>query len=228
MAAATRRTRRQRGLGPALLLAWALADASPGRAEALDASVRDPGGEPVKDAVVYALPLAPDAGAAPPPQRVEIDQVDKEYVPYVTAVRAGTPVDFPNHDQIRHHVYSFSAAKTFEIPLYEGRPAEPVIFDKPGEVALGCNIHDWMRAYVFVTPTPYFAVTDGAGAAKLELPPGAYRVEVWHPALRGDPAATGREVELAAGERAELHFSIQQRRVWRPRRSPSTGDPGYR
>jgi hypothetical protein len=178
--------------------------------------------------VVYARPAAGGVGPLPPPEPVEIDQVNKEFVPYLTALRLGTHVGFPNHDQIRHHVYSFSEAKTFEIPLYKGMPPERVVFDKPGEVVLGCNIHDWMRAYVFVSDTPYFAVTGEDGAARLDLPPGDYAVEVWHPELDGEPAATRQRVTVVDGEIARLRFSIEQKRVWRPRRSPSLGDPSYR
>lgn len=219
----------RRAAHPVLVLAAAAvaAAAAPVAGERLDATVRDSAdGTPVADAVVYALPLGADAGARPVPE-VEIDQVDKEFVPYVTAVTVGTRIAFPNSDDIRHHVYSFSEAKTFEIPLYEGMPPERVEFDTPGEVALGCNIHDWMRAYVFVARTPHFAVTGANGAAALELPAGEYRVEVWHPALAGEPEATGRRVDLAGAD-ASLELSIERRRLWKPRRAPSARDPGYR
>ena len=142
-------------------------------------------------------------------------------------MHTGTSVNFPNRDQIRHHVYSFSPAKTFEIPLYAGMPEKLIDFDRPGEVVLGCNIHDWMKAYVFVVDTPYFAVTDGAGEAELALPVGDYRVEVWHPQLDGEPAAAARSLQLKAGETPRLEFTIVQKHVWRPRRSPA-GDPDYR
>jgi hypothetical protein len=218
------------GWGSGAALA-ALLLAAPGplaRAESLAARVRSDRGKPVEDAVVYARALDGDGRPLPPPEPIEIDQIDKEYVPYVTAIRVGTPVGFPNHDQIRHHVYSFSPAKTFEIPLYEGKPAEPVLFDRPGEVALGCNIHDWMRAYVFVSETPYFAVTDAGGGAMLELPPGDYAVEVWHPELEGEAEATRQRLRVGGSEASELHFSIARKRVWRPRRAPSMDDPRYR
>jgi plastocyanin len=214
------------GLGLALLV-WSAAPA-PARAEPLDALVLDERGEPVQDAVVYALPMGAETRHLAPPGTVEIDQVNKEYVPYLTAIRVGTRVRFPNHDQIRHHVYSFSAAKTFEIPLYKGTPPDPVVFDKPGEVVLGCNIHDWMRAYVFVSETPYFAVTDADGAARLDLPAGEYAVQVWHPELAGEPEATRQDLRVGGGEPLRLRFSIEQKRVWRPRRAPSMDDPSYR
>ena len=86
--------------------------------------------------------------------REVVDQIDKEFVPYVKPVRTGSFVQFPNKDHIRHHVYSFSAPSKFELPLYMGTPAQPVLFDKPGVVKLGCNIHDWMIGYVYVTDSP--------------------------------------------------------------------------
>ncbi len=224
------RTQKQRARRAALaaLNASCFLSILPATGETLRAVVVDAGGEPVRDAVVQALPL--DGTAADPPVSapVEIDQVDKEYVPYVTAVRVGTRVTFPNRDQIRHHVYSFSEAKTFEIPLYEGTPAEPVVFDQRGEVVLGCNIHDWMRAYVFVSETPFFAVTGDAGTAVLELPAGAYSVRVWHPELAGEPAANAQRVVARATGESALRIAIERKRVWQPRRAPSQGDPGYR
>lgn len=225
------RRRAGRGLRPraaGTLLACALG-ATPAQAATLGATVRDEGREPVADAVVYAVPLDAPAPAPPDyPETIEIDQIDKEFVPHVTAVRVGTRVSFPNRDQIRHHVYSFSEAKTFEIPLYKGVPAEPVTFGRDGEVALGCNIHDWMKAYVFVSETPWFDVTGPDGRAALELPAGAYRLQVWHPRLRGTPAETARRVEVPEGVAPEIEFAIAQKRVWRARRAPSRADPGYR
>jgi plastocyanin len=215
------------GASAALLLAGFVAPA-PAAGGTLGAVVRNGDGEAVQDAVVYALPLDGQGAPVELPQPAEIDQIDKEFVPNLTVVRVGTRVQFPNKDQIRHHVYSFSDAKSFEIPLYAGIPTEPILFDKPGLVVLGCNIHDWMRAYVFVVETPHFALTEEDGRASVELPAGEYSVRVWHPELEGDPARQGQRVSVGAGEAAELRFAIEQRRVWRPRRSPSLGEAGYR
>jgi hypothetical protein len=107
-------------------------------------------------------------------------------VPYVTVIQTGTTVTFPNRDPILHHVYSFSPAKPFEIKLYTGKSPVEVVFDKPGVVTLGCNIHDWMIGYIAVVPTPWFAKTDAAGTAIIrDLPPGAYDIQAWHPHQRG-------------------------------------------
>lgn len=206
-----------------LVLLGALAWAGPAAGQ-LEVSVQEPGGKPVADAVVYAVPLGSNGKPVRSPAPAQIDQVDKEYVPYVTAVRVGTPVSFPNRDQIRHHVYSFSDAKTFEIPLYKGTPAEPILFDTPGVVALGCNIHDWMGAYVFVTDTPHFAVTDDAGRASLpDVSGGEYQVQVWHPRLKGETDSTAQRLRDAGS----ATFVIEQKRVWRPRRAPGSGGASY-
>jgi plastocyanin len=165
-------------------------------AASIDATVRSPAGKPVEDAVVVVEPVT----ALPGKRRrtVTIEQRDREFLPYVTVVETGTLVEFPNRDAFKHHIYSFSPAKVFEIKLYAGKPVLPVLFDKPGEVALGCNIHDWMEAYVLVVNTPYFGKTGLDGKATVrEVPPGHYRVRVWHP--RQTSEAPLREVEIAAG-----------------------------
>jgi hypothetical protein len=111
---------------------------------------------------------------------VSLDQVNKRFVPRVTVVRTGTTVTFPNSDRIRHQVYSFSHAKTFSLKLYAGSPSTPVIFDHPGLVVLGCNIHDFMVAFVGVVDSPYFAKTPDNGLVTLDLPSGRYRLRAWH------------------------------------------------
>jgi len=210
--------------GSALLLA-ALVLTRAADAVELVVRVQDSDGEPVQDAVVYLRALTTDAPPTRPSEPVIIDQIDKEYVPFVTAVQVGTSVIFPNRDQIRHHVYSFSEAKSFEIPLYEGTPADPIVFDVPGLVTLGCNIHDWMKAYVFVVDSPYFSVTDADGETGVDLPSGDYAAEVWHPELNGDPAALRQRISMSEGP-SSLGFSIERKHVWNPRRAPSRGDTG--
>jgi plastocyanin len=108
---------------------------------------------------------------------------DVKLVPAINVVRTGTAVSFPNSDHIRHQVYSFSAAKTFSLKLYAGSPKTEVVFDKPGLVVLGCNIHDSMAAFLAVVDSPYFAKVPASGALEFALPPGRYRLRLWHPAL---------------------------------------------
>jgi plastocyanin len=210
------------------VLAWAaIGVASPTLAAEIAATVRDQTNEPLADAVVVAV----RAGAPPPsvrPGREVVDQIDKEFVPYVKAVVVGSPVYFPNKDNIRHHVYSFSPAKTFELPLYIGTPAHPVVFDRPGVVTIGCNIHDWMIAYIYVAESPYFGTTGKPGTVKLEnLPPGAYAVRVWHPRMQGSEESTVRSVTIGATP-ADVSWQLALRQDLRPRRAPVPGQRGYR
>lgn len=116
--------------------------------------------------------------------QAEIGQRERQFTPQLLVVQTGTAVSFPNFDTVRHHVYSISPTKVIDIKLYSGTPAEPVVFDKPGVAALGCNIHDRMSAHVIVVDTPTFAVTDAQGRARFDLPPGAHAVKAWRPGQR--------------------------------------------
>lgn len=182
-----------------------LAHVAPAFPATVEVTVHDAKGARVEDAVVWVVPRS---GAAPPRRRdAAIEQKDRQFIPLVTVVQVGTAVSFPNRDPIRHHVYSFSPPKPFEIKLYVGTPAEPVVFDKPGEVVLGCNIHDHMLAYVYVVESPWFGKTGADGRVAIDgVPAGEYDVRLWHPALAA-PAAP-EKVKLAAEARAAIAFSI--------------------
>jgi len=137
-------------------------------------------------------------------------------------------VDFPNHDSIRHHVYSFSPAKRFELPLYIGQPAAPVQFDTPGVVVLGCNIHDWMIAYVYVADSPYYTRSGEDGMASLgPLPAGRYQVRVWHPRLAGAEADTARALDVPATGTLSARWQVGLKPDFRIPRAPIPGGSGY-
>ncbi len=197
-----------------------------GRLEAgsLNVTVQNAKGAPVSDAVVYATSPSTSVRAG---KQVVLDQQDKQFVPYVTAVEVGTPVLFPNKDNIRHHVYSLSPAKKFELPLYAGTPAKPVVFENEGFVTLGCNIHDWMIGYLAVVATPYFKVSGGNGRVTLaDLPPGNYTVSVWHPLLKGAPKDLAQSVQVGSDTK-ELHFSLSLKPDFRAKRAPGVSNGGY-
>jgi plastocyanin len=119
------------------------------------------------------------------PVTADMDQVNRQFVPHVLIVPTGSQVRFPNSDTVSHQVYSFSAAKKFQLPLYRGKAHPPVDFDRAGVVTIGCNIHDQMRAYVFVVDAQYYGRTDAAGVLKLPaIEPGEYQVQIWHPLAR--------------------------------------------
>ena len=157
--------------------------ASLAHAANVNVQLSDAAGNPLTDAVVMLepvgarLPVKPLAGA-------QIVQHDLQFDPTVTVVTTGTAVMFPNQDTVKHHVYSYSPAKTFQIKLYAGVPHAPIVFDKPGIAAIGCNIHDGMIAWVVVSDTPLFARSAAGGRAKVaDVPPGSYQMHVWHALL---------------------------------------------
>jgi plastocyanin len=173
-------------LRPLLVMLMALAAPFAGAAT-LTVDVRIPRGVAVQDAVVYAVRDGREGGA-PARRTAVMDQKNRTFVPHVLPVQVGTAVEFPNSDDVRHQVYSFSEAKKFQLPLYTGTPASPIVFDKTGVVSLGCNIHDRMNAYIVVVDTPYFAVTGRDGRVTLpNLGAGRYVVRLWHPDLSADP-----------------------------------------
>jgi plastocyanin len=155
-------------------------------------------GTGIAQAVVFVQTLSATLPASPGVRTAEIDQIHREFVPPLLPIAVGTEVRFPNYDQIHHHVYSFSRTKSFELPLYKGEEAPPVLFDKPGVVKIGCNIHDWMSAIIFVAPTPYFALSDESGAFVLaNLPPGAYSLAAWHELSQVKVEETAQQVQIS-------------------------------
>jgi plastocyanin len=169
----------------------------------LSVTVTDAAGRPLADAVVLLEPASGKAPVKPLPD-VEISQARRRFNPRVTLITVGTKVAFPNFDTVRHHVYSFSQAKTFELKLYAGVPAAPVVFDKPGLAVLGCNIHDRMAAWVVVADTPWFARTGADGMARIDgAPAGAYRLASWHPGLPANAAPVVQSLQLGGSEQRE-------------------------
>ena len=195
------------GLAP---LVAAAAFATAAQAGNLDTTAADPGGSPVPDAVV-SLHGGKTAKIAEGGQAI-MDQHSRQFDPHVLVVRPHTNVRFPNSDDIHHEVYSFSKAKSFELPLYHGSSAPPVMFDTPGLVVLGCNIHDNMLGYIYVVDSPWFAKTDEKGRATLTgVPAGRYTVRLWYPGLTEAAALLERTVEIPAAGTATVSFDDAQR-----------------
>ena len=190
----------------------------------LRAMVKDMEGKPVADAVVV---VTPNGTAAGEPKPAIVDQVDKEFVPYVMPILAGSEVSFPNKDNIHHQVYSFSPAKRFELPLYKADTAPPVLFDQPGVVTLGCNIHDWMIGYIYVSESPWFARTEADGTATVaNLPEGTYRARIWHPHIVESEQDTALDVTVTGGG-GKAEWQVTLKPDLRPRRAPLGKERGY-
>lgn len=164
--------------------------------------VQDAAGVAVSDAVVYAEGDVPQV-LNKPGHVTEIEQKSRKFVPLVTVIQTGSEVSFPNRDSVRHHVYSYSPAKVFDIKLYSGVPAVPQLFDKAGTVILGCNIHDQMVAYLQVVSTPYFGKTDANGNVKLDgVPAQNFTVKAWHYNLPAVGAIPEQKVTVTGGDTA--------------------------
>lgn len=188
-----------------LASAAALCLATPAQAAPVRIRINGLQDRPLEDAVVMLEPKSGRPAVRPMADQV-ISQRRRRFEPVVTVVTPGTRVDFPNRDDVRHHVYSFSEAKRFELKLYQGRPEAPVTFDRAGLVVLGCNIHDHMTAWIVVSDTPWFARTPASGEAQLpDVPPGDYRLRVWHPSM--PPGATG-EVQDVKVDAAGLNMTM--------------------
>ncbi|MBY0511590.1 MAG: methylamine utilization protein [Rhodospirillaceae bacterium] len=210
-----------------MLAAGLLTFAGGARAGTLSTRVTTAEGTPVAEAVVIATPVGQTAPVqVKPGTKAVMVQEHKQFVPFVLPVQIGTTVAFPNRDPFRHQVYSFSPAKTFELKLY-GNDAAPTVntatFDKEGPVALGCNIHDNMLAYIYVVGTPHFSATGGDGEGTIaQLPAGSYAVRVWHPnqkAGQGD----GGTVKIGAADTVQTTVKIELKRS-RTQRKPGAVD----
>jgi hypothetical protein len=187
-----------------------LAAGSAGAAE-LRVVVSDQHGKPVADAVVSAVPAPGEPVPAPPPPRSHtINQVALTFVPYIEVFRTGDKVLFHNSDRTRHHVYSFSSAKAFEFMLSPGEGSPPLVLDRPGVVAVGCNIHDQMITYLYVSDAPWVGRSGADGMVRLSgLPAGRYTVRAWQPRLRpGRAEAVQEGVVIGAGGAPPLAFKL--------------------
>jgi len=179
-----------------ILLTLALLFSSVSLAAGLQVQVIDEQGKPVTGAVVF-LESAAASAAVKPVDDARIVQKDKTFIPDVLVIPRGTAVYFPNEDTVRHHVYSFSAIKPFEIKLYVGTPAAPVLFDQSGVAVLGCNIHDEMIAWVVALDTPYYSRSDQQGLSRLEqVPAGSYTLRVWHKDLLNEQDVPREDITL--------------------------------
>jgi plastocyanin len=192
-------------------------------AGAADISVRviDREGHGVNQVVVTVTPLTSHVAFSPKP--AVMDQRDLQFVPRVLAVGVGASVDFPNSDSVSHQVYSFSAAKHFQLPLYKGEVHPPVVFERPGLVVLGCNIHDSMVGYIYVTDAPYFGTTQADGTLELEeIPLGDYKIVLWSPFIADPPASLTRTMHVdgvaPAVANVQLSSGLRAQPEPRPRR----------
>src|SRR4249919_812334 len=189
---------------PLIAASLLLLSASPAVAGTLVVRVVDPAGRPVNDAVVVIDPVGSPSPPPPPTGPYRIEQRNMQFSPFVSVVPVGANVSFPNFDATRHHVYSFSPAKRFELKLFARDQSRSVRFDKAGLIAIGCNIHDQMSAFLFVTASPWAQRTERGSVTFRDAPSGQVKISVWHPYLRAPSLTVG------GGNRAET-FAVKLR-----------------
>lgn len=167
----------------------------------LSVEVVDKDGKPLSNIIVELIPEQKLAGEITELPMATMQQIDQRFVPHILAVAKGTEVSFPDTDTVRHHVYSFSSAKTFEIAIYKEDVKRSILFDQAGLVELGCNIHDWMLGYIYVADSRLFLRTNENAIARFSsLPRGNYSVKIWHPRLDPRDIQALHEVSLSEQE----------------------------
>jgi plastocyanin len=186
-------------------------------------------GAPVANvAIVLEAPSGTAHGSAHHTARM--DQLNRRFVPEVLVVESGTSVEFPNSDSVSHQVYSFSAPRRFQLPLYKGVAHSPVAFGQPGLVVLGCNIHDEMVGYILVTDSPFHGTTDASGVARIPaVPSGSYRVTAWGARINDGGGTLAATLAVAGNGAQTLTLRLHEalRRNPSPRPGRVDWDAGY-
>ena len=184
--------------------------APPVHAAMLEIEITSSSGQPAQNAVIALAPAGGPLLASRLPAEAVIDQRKETFLPLVTIIRKGGRVVFTNNDRTMHHVYSFSPIKQFEFEMDEGHRSDPVVFDNPGVASIGCNIHDHMIAYVYVTDAPWATLTDAKGHAEItDLAAGNYRVQVWHPQLLSGRAPAATSLAVSGTTKFALALPLQ-------------------
>lgn len=216
----------RRRMSPTPILLWMVLASHSAAAAQLEVQVRDRAGAPLRDVVVTISDGA--AVASRSSVQAAMDQVEMRFLPQVMVIPAGGSVAFPNSDSVSHQVYSFSAAKRFQLALYKGSAYPPVRFDNPGLVVLGCNIHDHMVGYIYVTDARWYGMTDGSGKLALpNLPPGTVTITAWSPRIADPPSSLTRHLQIAADDKASLEFRLERPMRNEPEPRPRNPDWDY-
>jgi plastocyanin len=182
---------------------------TPAHAGRVVIEVVDTSGHPVADAVVSLAPMPGTTSRTIASATRYVDQKDETFLPYVTALHPGDSVIFRNSDNTRHHVYSFSDMVKFEYMLGPGESSPALPMKGPGNAAVGCNIHDQMLTYLYVTKDPEMATTDAQGRASIDgVNAGQYRAHAWHPQLRPGVTLPIQGVTVSEAAPATVRFNL--------------------
>ena len=152
-----------------------------GRASELKGKVNAVGLRSAENIAVY-IDSVPGKTFTPPTAHITVDQTHLSFAPHVVVIQQGTTVEFKNDDNVGHNVYwpaiHHDKKLAHNMGTWPQGLSKPFTFTEVGDVPLLCNVHPEMSGYIFVVPTPYFAVTDKDGNFVIkDVPPGQYTVK---------------------------------------------------
>jgi plastocyanin len=158
-----------------------------------------------RDVVVYLENV--EGIFEPSEEKPVVDQKNLIFIPHILPVLKGTTVQFSNSDSVQHNVFSPSKCCKFNLGTYGAGIVREVAFDKTGFVALLCNVHAEMSAFIVVLQNPYFELTgpDGIFTIK-DVPPGTYTLKTWHQKLKGKK----QEVTVIEGDSVAVDFKLSR------------------
>jgi len=167
-------------------------------------TIEDKKNHPVHDTIIELIGIASNKIVK---DSIEITQKNKEFSPEISIMPSGSSVLFTNEDPFQHHVYSVSKGNQFDLPLYQGTPSEQITFESPGVVKLGCNIHDWMLAFAYVSQSEHLIVTGVDGRARFpDIPEGEYELRIWNPRLKNNKKVVSQS--LSVGRNTPVEHSV--------------------
>jgi plastocyanin len=155
--------------------------------------------------VIYLEGNVASDSEAGSPGTVEIQQLDRQFLPDLVVVPVGATVSFPNMDPIFHDVYSLSRAKSFDLGAYDKGQTRRVTFSKPGIIEVYCHLHPNMAATIMVLANRYYARPDRDGQYRIpNVPPGHYTLVAWHKTA----GFFRRQVDVDSGQTTTADFLI--------------------
>ena len=145
-------------------------------------------------------------GKSWPNHRPQLANKGGRFLPHVQAVRAGTQLEIINRDPVLHNTHGYQGGRTvFNL----AQPNQDQIIRKPlkqpGLIDVMCDAHDWMSAWIVVSPHPYVAITGDDGTYAInDIPAGTYTLTAWHEKLGKKQV----QVTVKAGEERKVNFTL--------------------
>ena len=159
---------------------------------------------------------------AQPGANYVINQVDIAFKPLLSVIPKGTSITLTNNDSFKHQVYSFSKGNQFDIPLYTDVPKQNVVLQNTGIVKLGCNIHDWMIAYIYVNESKFLKEVGSSPVVFDGVSAGTYEVRVWNPRFRNTKRILKQTLTVVDGKNNEVKFDLALQKTIRMPKKPAT------